>query len=207
MIYHLPQFLFLAMLSIAGAAYKDIPCMWTSKTGVAFNLQPLMVTDPNKESYFIADGDIPCTVEVERTYSFMFNFCHDITAKSFPVDVCNTGKMGSAIQFYHRASDNYKECNIIGHYDPERDDTYFHLLDERDPSKGVSMTYLYGDKCPNGQLRTTTIDVACSNTKVVVDSALEPDQCNYHVVVNSWHGCPQVIVTILSTLPDLRIIL
>lgn len=149
-----------------------------------------MVIGDDQASYFIADGDIPCTPEVERTYSFVWNFCGDVTAASFP-PVCNPSQMGSALQYYHRASDDYKECNIIGHYDPERDDTYYHLLDERDPSRGISMTYLYGDRCPSGKLRTTTIDVQCANVELKVESALEPLACEYHMVMKSWHGCPQ----------------
>lgn len=154
------------------------------------DLRPLMVTSEDKESYFIADGDIPCTPEVERTYSYMWNFCGDITAKSFPKDVCDENKMGSAIQYYHRASDEYKECHVIGHYDPQRDDTFFRLYDEHDPSKGVSMTYIYGESCPSGKLRSLTVDVLCANSKFITESALEPDACEYHMVARSWYGCP-----------------
>ncbi|RYH19768.1 hypothetical protein EON65_25550 [archaeon] len=153
----------------------------------------MMVTKDDQKSYFIRDGDIPCTPEVERTYSFVWNFCSEVTAASFP-PVCNTNQMGAALQYFYRESDKYEECNVIGHYDPNRDDTFFHLLDGKDPSKGVSLVYQYGDKCPSGKLRSTTIDVECSNTKSLVVSALEPDSCEYHMVMRSWYGCPQVKV-------------
>ena len=41
--------------------------------------------------------------------------------------VCDNGlvrKSGAAIQYLNR-SDGYKECEVIGHYDSSRDDTYF----------------------------------------------------------------------------------
>jgi hypothetical protein len=139
-------------------------------------------------SYLIVDGDIPCTPETEPTYSFLWNFCADITTASYPNGIC-AGKTGAAIQYLDR-SDGYQECEVIGHYDPLRDDTYFSILNELDPSKGLSMKYLYGDKCPNGILRSATIEVECANTKSVVLSALEPEECQYHVTMQSMYGCP-----------------
>ena len=87
---------------------------------------------------------------------------------------------------------------MIGQYDPSRDDTYYRLLEETDPSKGVSVVYQFGDKCPNGNLRSTTIDVMCTNTKALIVSALEPDTCQYHMVMKSWYGCPQVMPSLLN---------
>jgi hypothetical protein len=148
------------------------------------------------ECYYIKDGDIPCTPEIEPTFSYVWNFCADVTENSFPAE-CNPAKMGSAIQYYSRA-DGYKECNIIGHYDASRDDTFYSLLDEKDPSKGISMRYLYGDQCPGGKLRSATIDVMCENVKVEIDSAIEPNLCEYHMQMKSYHGCPLVSYFTLS---------
>ena len=159
------------------------------------DLTPLMVTDESKPSYLIKDGDIPCTPEKEPNYSYLFNFCADVTAASFPSNVCSDVQMGSAIQYIDR-SDGYKECNVIGHYDPLRDDTYYSLLDTTDPSKGVSVTYQFGQKCPTGELRSATIDVMCENVKATIDSANEPSTCAYHLVMRSQYGCPKVRVHI-----------
>ena len=154
-------------------------------------MRALTVTG-DKAAYVINDGDIPCTPEVERTYSFLWNFCADVADSTIP-EYCQKHAPAAAYQYFHRDSDGYDECNAIGHYDPARDDTYYRLLDDRDPSKGVSMTYLYGDRCPSGSLRTTTIDVQCANVKYSVESALEPNSCEYHVVMKSMYGCPQVL--------------
>lgn len=141
----------------------------------------------------IEDGDIPCTPEIEPTYDYVWNFCADVTNASVP-GFCG-GKTGAAIQYLDRAveddtDDDYEECEVIGHYDPSRDDTYFSLYDESDPSLGVSMKYLYGDKCPSGNLRSATIDIMCANTFSEIVEAQEPSECQYHMVMKSYHGCP-----------------
>jgi hypothetical protein len=148
--------------------------------------------DRKAKSYLIKDGDIPCTPEKEPSYSYVFNFCADVTQASFPFGICEDTQMGSAIQYIDRA-DGFQECNVIGHYDPDRDDTYFSLLDQSDPSKGVSLKYLFGHQCPNGNLRSATIDVMCANEKEpIVDSANEPTECGYHLTMRSMFGCPLV---------------
>ena len=38
----------------------------------------------------------------------------------------NEMKRGAAIQYLNR-SDGYHECEVIGHYDESRDDTYFNV--------------------------------------------------------------------------------
>ena len=40
------------------------------------------------------------------------------------------------------------------------------------------MMFQYSQKCPNGKLRSSTIDVMCENVKAVIDSANEPTECN-----------------------------
>jgi hypothetical protein len=172
-------------------SYTDIPCQWKSRVGATYDLRALTITDDKAASYFIADGDIPCTPEIERTYSYVWNFCADVTSTSFP-SVCDASRMGAALQYYQRDSDGYSECNVIGHYDPARDDTYFSLIDPNDPSQGVSMKYLFGDQCPKGQLRSATIDVLCGNVKSEILSALEPSTCEYHLQMKSYYGCPLV---------------
>jgi len=174
---------------VVSAAYVDLPCQWKSLTGASYDLKPLEISDTTKSSYLIVDGDIPCTKEDEPTYSFLWNFCADITAASYPNDIC-TGKTGAAVQYLDR-EDGYQECEVIGHYDPEREDTEFSLLNNQDPSKGVSLKYLYGDRCPSGVLRSTTINVHCANVHAETMSALEPEKCQYVVEMHSMYGCPQ----------------
>ena len=170
-------------------------CEWKSLSGVNYDLKGLTVPK-GRSSYYIKDGDIPCTAESEPTYSFIWNICADVT--NLPPVCVNTSmypvpKTGAALQFIDATvrSDGYKECEIIGLYDPKNDDSVYKLLNEADPSAGISMTYHAGDKCPNKVPRTTTIDLICENIKEHVVSALEPTKCGYHMVMKSWYGCPK----------------
>lgn len=89
----------------------------------------------------------------------------------------------------------YNTCNILGHYDPNKNELEFRLLDVNDPSKGVSITYPKGESCggeyPNLQ-RSATIDVECSNVEYLISSANEPQKCAYHISMKSYYGCPSV---------------
>lgn len=82
------------------------------------------------------------------------------------------------------------QCEVIGHYDKNNDDSYYELINDADPSFGVSISYRAGDRCPNGIFRTSTIDVICANVESLILSALEPHVCGYHMVMKSYHGCP-----------------
>lgn len=170
-------------------------CVWNSLAGATFDLRPLRVENEAELSYHIYDGDIPCTEEHEYKYNFAWNFCHDVTKASDPThdngkNICENNQKGAAIQFMDRVSDGYKECHVIGRYDPAHENSEFSLLSSHDPAAGVSMTYPLGEKCPHGILRSATIDVQCANIRMEVDSALEPSPCAYHMVMKSWHGCP-----------------
>lgn len=166
-------------------------CQWLSNTGGTFDLSPLKVTSKDSMSYHIRDGDIPCTPEVEPTYSYIWNFCSVVTDASFPSSLCKGFQQQTAIQYLNR-TDGYRECNIIGRYDSLNDQNEFSLIDAKDPSKGVSMKYSEGDKCVNTDVyRSATIDVHCDNSKATILSALEPSLCQYHMVMKSYYGCPK----------------
>ena len=166
-------------------------CKWKSYSGATFDLSPLHVATTSAP-YYIKDGDIPCTPELEPTYSYLWNFCDDVTSSSklFPLGVCTSAQSGAVIQYLNRTSDGYKECNVVGRYDSNNDKNDYSLMDSNDPSKGVSMKYSSGDKCTGDVLRSATIDVVCDNVKSIVESALEPSYCQYHMVMRSYYGCP-----------------
>jgi hypothetical protein len=137
------------------------------------------------------DGDIPCTPEVEPTFSYLWNFCAPVTPTSYPVSVCDAKtQQGAALQYVARR--DYKECNVIGHYDASRDDIYYSLLDSSNPALGLSMRYPDGDLCPSNKQRSVTLDVYCADVELEVESAQEPTMCDYHIVMKSYRGCPTV---------------
>mgnify|MGYP000698793684 CR=1 FL=1 len=129
-------------------------------------------------------------------YDFVWNVCADVTKSSIP-DVCSDKKAAAAMQYIVRdkaGEEHYEECEIIGTYDAKHDDTYFSLLDNQDPSLGVQIKYTNGGKCLDigGVARTATIEVLCANYEdPLIVSALEPTECQYHMVMKSVHGCPR----------------
>jgi hypothetical protein len=137
----------------------------------------------------IVDGDIPCTPEVEPSYSYVWNFCAKVTDDSLPQVCSSIHQAAAALQYLERA-DGYHECDVIGNYDDLRDDTHYKLINSNNPAVGVMVTYQFGDKCPSGLLRSATIDVHCDNVRSEIVSALEPNVCEYHMVMKSYHGCP-----------------
>lgn len=178
-------------LTVAKKQYNDIPCEWSSLAGVNFDLKSL-TRAATEQSYYIKDGDIPCTPEEEPTFSYVWNFCSKVTSPSYPdKTVCDESvEQGAVLQYIDRV-DGYKECHVIGRYDASNDDMFYSLLSEKNPALGISMTYPKGESCPNGALRSATIDVKCSNVEVLIDSAQEPEGCQYHMVMESYYGCPK----------------
>jgi len=86
-------------------------------------------------------------------------------------------------------------CYIIGHYDASRDEPTYSLIEVINPALGVSISYPAGEKCTKSEgklLRSATIDVYCANTEKVILSAQEPSECNYHLQMKSYYGCPKV---------------
>lgn len=157
--------------------------------GATYDLRALRrgSSDP---AYFIKDGDIPCTPLIEPTYSYLWNFCDKVSASSLPVKVCDPEtEIAAAVQYLDRA-DGYQECHVIGRYESSRDDLYYKPLNPDNPAEGVSMSYPSGESCPNNINRSATIDIMCANVEANIISAEEPDECQYHLVMKSYYGCP-----------------
>lgn len=180
------------LLSSLGLSFSntDIPCEWKSKSGFHYDLRPLTIKSSTDASYYIKDGDIPCTPEEEPTFSWAWNFCQPVTEVSMPSACSKMNKAGVALQWLE-FSNGFYDCNVIGRYDPKQDDLSYSLLDVTDPTKGISMAYPLGDRCTDkGVMRKATIDVQCANVKATVLTAQEPTECDYHLVMQSYHGCP-----------------
>lgn len=185
-------------VNVIAKHYQDVPCLWKSLGGVEFDLRPMSLPS-SKASYFIQDGDIACTPETEPSFDYEWNFCANVNPVPGP---CNRMGKNSGVAMQYMEVDGFYDCYIIGRYDPAHDDLYFSLLDQHDPSKGVSMRYPDGERCNNvpadqggsatgTKLRSATIDVLCDNVELRVESAQEPEECEYHMVMRSWHGCPK----------------
>ena len=57
-------------------AVVDNPCVWDSLTGATFDITSLIKR--SSPPYEITDGDIPCTLNKEQNYSYLFNFCNNV---------------------------------------------------------------------------------------------------------------------------------
>jgi len=175
------------------SVYGKAPvCTWNSKTGAKFDLRPLMINQKAETPYRIIDGDIPCTPEEEPSYGYVWNFCDQVPTNLLPQPCKNMGKNGVVLQWAEYSVDDYY-CFIVGHYDKSQHELTYSLLDVNDPSKGVSVSYPAGEKCSQkapGVVRSASVDVQCANVDSVVVSAEEPELCQYHLVMKSYHGCP-----------------
>jgi hypothetical protein len=162
-------------LLLTAAKGTDVACEWKSNTGTLYDLKGLTV--PKKsDSYFIIDGDIPCSDVDEPQYDFVWNMCADVTDSSIP-SVCSDKKGAAAMQYINR-DDGYTECEIIGNYDKKHDDSHFSVIDTQNPSMGVQMKYKSGSMCKDiGKARTATIEVLCANYQEVVISPLPKVPC------------------------------
>lgn len=161
--------------------------------GVSFDLRKLMKPPTSTSAYYIKDGDIPCTPETEPSYNYIWNFCSNVPGSLLPSECKTQGKTGAVLQ-YITYGESQTYCYIVGHFDPQIDTLTYNLLDQTDPSKGVSITYPSGEKCGTSTQvsRKATIDVACANAESTVLSAQEPSTCDYHMTMKSWYGCPTV---------------
>jgi hypothetical protein len=122
----------------------------------------------------------------------MFNVCGAVASgiPSACATVTGIGKAG-ALQIDARVlsdpSDDY--CFLAGVYGDSS--TKVSLLDQEDPSKGISVTY-YGSYCHTPMVqRKFRIELECADKlSPIPTSALEFDHCSYTVTMPSVYGCP-----------------
>ena len=64
------------------------------------------------------------------------------------------------------------------------------LLNQGDPSKGLSLVY-YGSTCSNGDQRKFNMELICADRMSAVPThALEYTHCSYTITIPSIYGCP-----------------
>jgi len=176
----------LTILFLQIAFIASTPCVWQSPAGGTYDLTPLTATG-NQQSYYILDGDLECTVEQEPIFSYTWNFCAPVTPASVPGACANVGKNGVALQYLESGKDSF--CYIIGRYDTAHPIMY--LTDPEKPSGGVSLEYPTGERCTQGLMRSTIIDVECSTGPTTTLHAISDKPCEYRFTMKSVHGCPK----------------
>lgn len=134
--------------------------------------------------------------QVEANYTYIFNICgavqDGIPEKCDDISGLNTA---AALQVNTRGTvaEGDDWCFKVGAYSDQT--SKLALLDERDPSKGVALTY-YGDFChaKAGQKpiqRTFRVELGCADRLSPVPThAYETTACGYTVYMPSVYGCP-----------------
>lgn len=178
---------FITSLVIAAA----LQCgKYDSNMGATFDLTELTRT-AEQPPYTVEDGDLPCTKEIEKNYTYIFNICGAL-ASGVPTN-CRTvdGFMSAnALQVDKRATPDTSDdwCFVAGYYTDSH--TTLSLLEYEDPSKGLTVTSL-GAPCKNNHQRRFTIDMPCANKlNPIPTHAYETEHCSYTVTMPSVYGCP-----------------
>jgi hypothetical protein len=148
--------------------------------GASFDLRPLKAGP--KSSYRVRD----LIDSVERNYTYVFNVCENALP---PVPLCESRPSGSgpgpAFQLF-----NDGKCKRLG---KDKDSMKWDLIDKEDPTRGVQLTYLQGDKCEiHPELdRSMTIKFICSSRwGKVPDRKVGEENCQYELEFETIFGCP-----------------
>jgi hypothetical protein len=95
----------------------------------------------------VEDGDIPCTPYVEKNYTYIFNICSNV-ALGVPTACLSMGGLSTAaaLQINKNVENDPSDdwCYAVGSYSDKT--TTVSLIDQNDPTKGVSVSYS-GDYC------------------------------------------------------------
>lgn len=88
--------LILAAVVLHTVAAGTIACgNWDSNFGATFDIGALQRRG-EEMSYQVTDGDIPCTPEVEKNYTYTFNICGSVSG--IIPNACSHVKDASALQ-------------------------------------------------------------------------------------------------------------
>lgn len=153
-------------------------CTWTDTAhNMEFDVSQLIVTSDSEESY----------ISKEQTYTYVWNVCAAVTKASIP-DVCDGRDEGKLLHAVYQYNDNF--CAVVGKFFSQKNES-FSLIDEENPTKGISIKYPRGEKCSDDIYREAVVDIYCKNVEVNILSSQEPITCSYHMVMESYYGCPK----------------
>ena len=166
---------------------------YDSQHGATFDLEN-MVRSANELSYIVEDGNIPCSHHTEKNYTYIFNIC-GVVEKGIPV-ACNSLKgldIAGAIQIDNNDTPNDPTddtCRVVGDYTQSTFD--IKLYDQNDPTKGLELSYLGGEKCSHGNMnRRFVMNILCDETLASRPSHIyELSHCDYTATIPSAFGCP-----------------
>jgi len=183
------QLLTLASVTLLAFGQHTVDdCVFTHNKAT-FDLSALKTS--LKSSYRVRDFDDG----PERNYTYVFNVCGNAAVPE-EEDRCVETESGSGpapvFQIF-----NDGRCWRLGKMQTlKAHNLKWALLDQQDPTKGVSMTYLNGDKCSfvrekKNVTREFTIRFKCSDAYGRdPDARVEEDTCAYGIDFETIFGCP-----------------
>jgi len=140
----------------------------------------------------VTDGDIPCTPDVEKNYTYFFNVCGVVTGGLPPA--CNNVpdlNVAGAVQIDLDLMGNppVPDCRVVGEYTSNKFE--IRTLNPQDPTKGLQIEYEGGEVCHSGAYRVFNINMVCANNlNPRPSSAYELTHCAYTITIPSIYGCP-----------------
>lgn len=125
---------------------------------------------------------------VENNYTYVFNVCGYANS---PMPECDKTAAGTGPAPAFQVYDYDKGCHRLGGVGEQF--RTFALLDEDDPTYGVSLTYSGGDKCSGGTVeRQMTVKFICAESWGNTPNArVKEDECSYELEFQTVFGCPQ----------------
>lgn len=173
-------FLALSILCLTGVVLSQ-PCSYThEKTKSSFDLRPLAM---GANSYYSVK-DVYDTEE--RNYTYVFNICNNA---NIPSESCGPTDAGDGPAPAFQVYDDGR-CWRLGN---SWQNVKYALLDEDDPTQGVSLTYKKGDVCHLDKDidREMTIKMKCSESwGMIPDSTVLEETCHYELMFETVYGCP-----------------
>lgn len=186
-----PSILLVCMLSLVALIWGAFDCeKYDSFMGATFDLTD-MRRSPGDPSYYVEDGDLPCTEQVEQNFTYIFNVCGAIGGR-IPEKCKELAGLSSAgalqVNTHEDNDDSDDWCYVVGNYAKET--TSIDLLNHDDPTAGLSLTYS-GSLCSRGDQRKFIMEMPCADKlNPIPTHALEYSHCVYTITIPSVYGCP-----------------
>ena len=158
-------------------------CAWTAPDGSKFDLSALS-RSPTTEAN---TGDWYQHAAAGSVYEYHLNVCAN-THKVPPVCV-KEAELSPAVA-YQSKNVGHPECFPLGHLKGCR----WELIDDKNPEKGVVVTYTGGARSPCPRDRQISYHFLCTHGSAAFDQGpyevVEAPPCMYNVYWPTHHGCP-----------------
>lgn len=167
-------------------------CTWNSGSGATFDLSPL--TD--SAGYHVLDKFAGHSAE---NYTYYFNVCGNVNPPGAGPqkngDACQTtvgsdGVAASGPAPAFQVANWENRCYRLANAD---EGPVFGLIEDANPSYGVTLTYPDGEACSSGTKRSLKLVLVCDADVSTVSGSVAVEEvgyCSYEVFLRTAYGCP-----------------